>query len=78
MKKVFSLLMVAGMFTFFACGNAQKQQDAEKAQQDSITQADSIKRIEDEAKQIQMQDSLANAIKEDSIKKAEESKGKKK
>lgn len=46
MKKVLTLVAVAGMFTFIACGpSAEEKEKAEKAKQDSIRaahEADSI------------------------------------
>ncbi len=46
MKKFASLLLVAGMFSFFACGPSQEEKDAiEKARQDSIRIADSLKQV---------------------------------
>ncbi|MEO8086402.1 MAG: hypothetical protein ABI763_06265 [Bacteroidota bacterium] len=40
MKKVLSIALVAGMFSFIACGPSQQEKDAaEKAKQDSIAAA---------------------------------------
>ncbi len=40
MKKVLSILFIAGMFTFYACGpNAEEKAKAEKEAQDSINAA---------------------------------------
>jgi len=40
MKKVFSTLMIAGMFAIYACGpSAEEKAAAEKATQDSIAAA---------------------------------------
>jgi len=57
MKKLFGLLMIAGMMSFVACGPSAEEQAAEqarldsiaKAQQDSIAKAqtDSIAATED-------------------------------
>ena len=64
MKKVLTLVAVAGMFAFVACGpSAEEKQAAEKRKQDSIAQADSIKAAEDAA---------AAQAKADSAKAAEE------
>ena len=40
MKKVLSIALVAGMFSFIACGPSQQEKDAaEKAKNDSISAA---------------------------------------
>ena len=40
MKKVLSIALVAGMFSFIACGPSQQEKEAiEKAKQDSIAAA---------------------------------------
>jgi hypothetical protein len=50
MKKILSMLMLAGIVTFIACGPSAKEK-AEKAKQDSIMMADSIAKVEMMAKQ---------------------------
>lgn len=81
MKKLSSLLLVAGTLAFVACGPSAEE--LEKARQDSIAKADSIAAVEAEiqaAKEKQIQDSIAavaEKAKQDSIAAAEE-KGKKK
>ena len=87
MKKVLTLVAVAGMFAFYACGpSAEEQAAAEKKKQDSlrmVREADSIAAAEQAAAEAEKvkQDSIANAekAKADSIAAAEEAaKGKKK
>ena len=48
MKKIFGLLMIAGMMSFVACGPSAEEL-AEKAKQDSIHVADSLAIIAAEA-----------------------------
>ena len=76
MKKAIALFLVAGMFTFVACGPSAKEKEAkEKARLDSIRQdsiakarvADSIAKAEREAF---VKDSLAAAAKKPATKKA--------
>ena len=44
MKKLFTLVAVAGMFTFFACGpSAEEKAAMEKAKQDSIAAVEAAK-----------------------------------
>ncbi len=81
MKTLSKLLVVAGLFAFVACNNGA--QDAEKAKQDSIKQADSlvaVKATEDSiakaAADKAKADSAVAAAKADSIEKASK-KGKK-
>ena len=74
MKKIFTLLLIAGMASFIACGPSAKEK-AEAAKQDSIriadsiaketAKADSIAQIAEKAKQdsIAKADSIANAEK---------------
>ncbi len=59
MKKLFAVAAVAGMVVFTSCGNAE---DLAKQMQDSIARADSMMKIEQEAKADSMNnaDSLAN------------------
>jgi septal ring factor EnvC (AmiA/AmiB activator) len=60
MKKLFALLVVAGMVSFVACGpKGPSKEELEKQKQDSIRKADSIAKVEAEAKRVQ--DSIANA-----------------
>jgi len=79
MKKLASLLLVAGMVAFVACGpSAEEKAAMEKAKQDSIDAAtkavqDSITMAAEQAKM----DSIAKA-QADSIAAAEANKGKKK
>ncbi len=79
MKKLASLLLVAGMVAFVACGpSAEEKAAMEKAKQDSIDAAnkavqDSIAMAAEQAKM----DSIAKA-QADSIAAAEANKGKKK
>jgi len=79
MKKLASLLLVAGMVAFVACGpSAEEKAAMEKAKQDSIDAA--TKAVQDSmtmaAEQAKM-DSIAKA-QADSIAAAEANKGKKK
>ncbi len=79
MKKLASLLLVAGMVAFVACGpSAEEKAAMEKAKQDSTDAA--MKAVQDSitmaAEQAKM-DSIAKA-QADSIAAAEASKGKKK
>ena len=81
MKKLSSLLLVAGTLAFVACGPSAEE--LEKKRQDSIAKADSIAAVEAEvqaAKEKAIQDSIAAAAEKaqaDSIA-AAEAKGKKK
>lgn len=62
MKKLFSLLVIAGMVAFVACGpSAEEKAAAEKAKQDSIVQAQ--QKIDDSiaAAQKLIDDSIAAA-----------------
>ncbi len=75
MKKILSLLVVAGMVFVASCGQSAKQKEAEQKRiQDSIRVADSIAQVEKAAQAADQakQDSIANAAKQDSIAKAEE------
>jgi len=45
MKKLFGLLMIAGMMSFVACGPSAEEQAAEQARLDSL-KADSIAKVE--------------------------------
>ncbi|HBX52239.1 MAG: hypothetical protein A2275_13530 [Bacteroidetes bacterium RIFOXYA12_FULL_35_11] len=81
MKKLSSLLLVAGTLAFVACGPSAEE--LEKKRQDSIATADSIAAVEAEvqaAKEKAIQDSIAAVAEKaqaDSIA-AAEAKGKKK
>lgn len=86
MKKLFGLLMIAGMMSFVACGPTAEE-IAEKARLDSIRVADSLAAIQ-AAEQARL-DSIAKVeaealqaaaeqAKADSIAAAEAAKGKKK
>jgi len=77
MKRLLSLIVIAGMCTFVACGPSaeEKAKAAEKATQDSIAKEqvkiDSLQKIE----AAKSQDSIAKAaeaMKADSLQKAEE------
>lgn len=79
MKKVVTLVALAGMFTFVACGpSAEEIAKIEKAKQDSIAAVESQKaaeeaaRIEAEAKEKAAADSVAAAAAEAAAKAAEE------
>lgn len=63
MKKLLSLALVAGMFSFYACGpSAEDKAAAEKAEQDSIAAAqDMIKAAEEAAMMNAAADSAAAA-----------------
>ena len=69
MKKILTLALLAGMYTFSACGPSKEQQEAaEKRTQDSINMAMEAEKAAAEAqKQQAMQDSMNaanNAAKE--------------
>ncbi|MFA4853366.1 MAG: hypothetical protein WC599_12685 [Bacteroidales bacterium] len=72
MKKLFALVLVAGMVAFVACGPSKKDKEAkEKAKQDSIAAADKAKKEADSlAAVVRKMDSL----KQDSIAKADKKK----
>ncbi|MGQ0826770.1 MAG: hypothetical protein ACT4ON_00090 [Bacteroidota bacterium] len=60
MKKLFTLVAVAGMFTFVACGpSAEEKAAAEKAKQDSIAAVEAAKAAEEAAKAQATADSTA-------------------
>jgi len=67
MKRLFQLLVLAGLATFVACGPSAAEK-AEKAKQDSIRKADSIAALM--ADSIRKTDSI-NALGADSIRKAD-------
>lgn len=81
MKRLASLMLVAGTLVFVACGPSAEQ--IEKARQDSIAKADSIAAVQAEiqaAKEKMVQDSIAavqEKAKADSLAKAEEESKKK-
>ena len=52
MKKLFLIIAVAGFTFFYACGPSAEEL-AKKAQEDSILVADSIAKVEAEAKRVQ-------------------------
>lgn len=58
MKKLFALLVVAGMVAFVACGPSAEEK-AKKAQEDSIKMADSVAKVA--AEQQRLADSTAKA-----------------
>jgi len=78
MKKIALFLVAAAMVSFVACKGGE---DKEKMKQDSIREADSIKKIEDSMSAIKAAEEAKikadSTAKADSIKAAEE-KGKKK
>jgi len=60
MKKLLTLVAVAGMFTFVACGpSAEEKAAKEKAQQDSIAAVEAAKAAEEAAKAQATADSTA-------------------
>lgn len=62
MKKVFTLVAVASMFAFVACGpSAEEKAAAEKAKQDSIEAVEAAKAAEEAAKAQATADSIAQA-----------------
>ncbi len=81
MKKVFALLVVAGMVTFASCGGG-KDKAKEQARLDSLKK-DSIAKVEiDSIAKIKAADSLKqvaikDSIKKDSVEKADKKGGKK-
>ncbi len=73
MKKILSLLVVAGMMTFVACGpSAKEKAAAEKLKQDSIATAMAAQATQDSLVQAEAAMKAAEAAKQDSIMKAEE------
>ena len=60
MKKVFTLVALAGMFTFVACGPSQAEKDAaEKAKNDSVAAVQAQQAAEEAQKQQMLADSTA-------------------
>lgn len=82
MKKLLSLIVIAGLFTFVACGpSAEEIAAKEKAKADSIAKAEKELAIQDSIAAVQKakDDSIALAKKiEDSIAAVKANKGKKK
>ncbi|MEI8202765.1 MAG: hypothetical protein WCH34_07115 [Bacteroidota bacterium] len=73
MKKILSLLVVAGMMTFVACGPSQKEKDAAaKLKNDSIAAAQAEQAKQDSIAKAEEAMKAAEAAKQDSIAKAEE------
>ena len=80
MKKTLTLIAIAGMFSFYACGpSAEQKAAAEKAKQDSIAAAEAAAADVAAAMEKAKQDSIAAAAamaaekaKQDSIMAAEE------
>jgi hypothetical protein len=71
MKKVLAILLVGGMFAFYACGpSAEEKAAAEKAKQDSIAAAEAAAQAA--AQQQAMQDSANMAVPADTTKPAEQ------
>lgn len=76
MKKVFTLVAAASMFTFVACGpSAEEKAAKEKATQDSIAAVEAAKAAEEAAKAQAAQDSInaVNAAKEAEAKRVADS-----
>jgi hypothetical protein len=75
MKKLFTLFLVAGMFSFLACGpSAEEKAAIEKAKQDSIAAVEKAKQDSIAAVEQAKQDSInaaAEKAKQDSIAAAE-------
>ncbi|MCK9611457.1 MAG: hypothetical protein PHR81_03915 [Bacteroidales bacterium] len=68
MKKLFSVLLIAGMATLIACGpSAEEKAAAEKAKQDSIAAVQKAKEDSIAAAQKAIDDSIAAAEKEKRI-----------
>ena len=59
MKKVFALLLVAGMVAFFSCGGEKK--DDKKAKEDSIRVADSLAKVKAAEDSVRVADSIKAA-----------------
>lgn len=67
MKKLFSLMAVAGMFTLVSCGpSAEEQAAAEKARQDSIANAEAQMQAAQEEANRQAAEATAAAATTDS------------
>ena len=76
MKKVFTLVAAASMFTFVACGpSAEEKAAKEKATQDSVAAVEAAKVAEEAAKAQAAQDSInaVNAAKEAEAKRVADS-----
>jgi hypothetical protein len=83
MKKLFALLVVAGMVSFIACGpSAEEKAKKEQATKDSLAK-DSIAKVEqaqkeaDSLKLVADATAKADSLKNDSIAKADKKGGKK-
>ena len=75
MKKLFALLLVAGMVAFVACGPSQKEKEAkEKAKQDSIAAAEKAKIEADSLAAVEKEKRKLDSLKQDSIAKADKKK----
>ena len=62
MKKILTLVLLAGMASFYACGpSAEQKAAAEKAKQDSIAAAESVNKAAMEATMQAQNDSLKMA-----------------
>ncbi|HXC03396.1 MAG TPA: hypothetical protein VNZ86_01515 [Bacteroidia bacterium] len=72
MKKVLSILAVAGMTAIIACGPSAAEK-AEKAKQDSIHKADSVNAIMAASKKKDDSIAMVNKAKEDAAKRAADS-----
>ncbi|HXC03395.1 MAG TPA: hypothetical protein VNZ86_01510 [Bacteroidia bacterium] len=72
MKKVLSIVAVAGMTAIIACGPSAAEK-AEKAKQDSIHKADSVNAITAANKKKEDSIAMVNKAKEDAAKKAADS-----
>ena len=75
MKKVLSLIAIAGMFAFVACGpSAEEKAKMEHAKADSIAAAEAANAEMEAAKAQATADSMAAAATADTTKKVEEAK----
>ncbi|MES2590432.1 MAG: hypothetical protein V4608_01020 [Bacteroidota bacterium] len=75
MKKVFTLVAVAGMFTFVACGpSAEEKAAKEKMTQDSIAAVEAAKAAEEAAKAQATADSAAKFAADEAAKAEEAAK----
>ena len=75
MKKVLSLIAIAGMFAFVACGpSAEEKAKMEQAKADSIAAAKAANAEMEAAKAQATADSMAAAATADTTKKMEETK----
>jgi len=75
MKKLFALVLVAGMLAFVACGPSKKDREAkEKQKQDSIVAAEKAKKEADSLAAVEKAKSIMDSLKKDSIAKADKKK----